>query len=179
MMAESSATRSEQLADCARKLRSKRVSEVWSVLDDLFDILHRGDQVILDALAPNAAIAGALEVVVLCRLAKAPFDERHAPTSIAFALAAVCLRPAAQEQFVAFRPDDQPGVGRMGSLRTLRAEGTDCACRRVGTIVPTLFILVVAALGKALIARANEGVSLGVVDEFGDVEDVVLLGHAS
>jgi hypothetical protein len=45
------------------------------MLNDLFDVLHGRDQVVLNAMPPEAPMTGALEVVVLRRLSKNAFDE--------------------------------------------------------------------------------------------------------
>ena len=70
-----------------------RVSTLRGVLNDLFDVLHGRDQVILDALPPEPPIAGAFEMMILSCLSKAAFNERHPAAAIPLGLAAACFGP--------------------------------------------------------------------------------------
>jgi hypothetical protein len=50
--------------------------------DELFHVLHRGDEPVLDLLTPQTPPAGTLEMVILRRLTKAALNQGHPAQAI-------------------------------------------------------------------------------------------------
>lgn len=148
------------------------------MLDDLFDILHCRYQMVLHALSPEPPVTGPFEMMVLRRLAKAAFNQCHAPAPVLPGFLAAGLRPALEERFIPVWPDDQSCVGWVRGFRasdTPRAAGT---VLRIRTIIPARFVFIVASLCQAFASGTLKGVCLAVVYELGNMKNLMFLSHA-
>jgi len=140
--------------------------------------LNRGNQVILDGLAPKVTPSGSLGMVILSCLPKAALDQCHSAAAIALRLDGVRLLPSPKKELVAIGPGYHWGEGTLGCLRALRANSADRAGLGLRSINPALLVLVISAATECLACWAAERVCIGVVHRFRRVKNAMLFSHS-
>src|ERR1700679_263695 len=81
------------------------------------NVLHGGDDEVLDLLSPKPAPARAFKAVVVGRIGEALFHQLLAPFAVLPPRLAVGLTARLIEQLLMFMTLDRPAQGRAGALR--------------------------------------------------------------